>query len=128
LNYNEGDTLRLDIKDKWGIDGFDAVIGNPPYSLSGNTGNSIWQCFTKHSLNKWLANSGYLIFVHPPTWRKPCYDKSKMKGLFKLLTYDNYMIHLSIHGIKDGRKTFKCGTKYDWYVIKKNTIVMKEHV
>ena len=26
LNYNEGDTLKLNIKEKWGIEGFDAVI------------------------------------------------------------------------------------------------------
>lgn len=31
LNYNEGNTLDLNIRDKWGIDGFDGVIGNPPY-------------------------------------------------------------------------------------------------
>lgn len=32
LNYNEGDTLSLDIKQKWNInDGFDLVVGNPPY-------------------------------------------------------------------------------------------------
>ena len=33
---------------------------------------------------------------------------------------DNEMIYLSIHGIKDGQQTFKCGTKYDWYLIKNN--------
>ena len=56
LNYNEGDTLELDIKEKWNIDGFDAVIGNPPYNSFGNTGtgNTIWQDFTKISLDKWL--------------------------------------------------------------------------
>ena len=32
LNYNEGNTLELDIKEKWDIEGFDAVIGNPPYN------------------------------------------------------------------------------------------------
>ena len=31
LNYNEGNTLELDIKEKWDIEGLDAVIGNPPY-------------------------------------------------------------------------------------------------
>ena len=31
LNINQGDTLELDIKDKWGVDGFDVVMGNPPY-------------------------------------------------------------------------------------------------
>jgi type I restriction-modification system DNA methylase subunit len=37
LNYNEGDTLELNIQDKWSIEGFDAVIGNPPYNSLGNT-------------------------------------------------------------------------------------------
>ena len=49
LNYNEGNTLELDIKEKWNIEGFDAVVGNPPYNSSGDTGtgNTIWQDFTK---------------------------------------------------------------------------------
>ena len=56
MNYNEGNTLDLDIKEKWDIDGFDAVIGNPPYNSYGDTGtgNTIWQDFTKVSLNKFL--------------------------------------------------------------------------
>ena len=31
FNCNVGDTLSLDIEDKWNLKGFDAVIGNPPY-------------------------------------------------------------------------------------------------
>ena len=31
------------------------------------------------------------------------------------------MIYLSIHGINDGKKTFKCGTRYDWYLIQNKT-------
>jgi type I restriction-modification system DNA methylase subunit len=38
LNYNEGNTLELDIKEKWDIEGFDTVIGNPPYNAYGDTG------------------------------------------------------------------------------------------
>lgn len=30
------------------------------------------------------------------------------------------MIYLEIHGIKDELKIFKCGTRYDWYLIEKN--------
>ena len=122
LNYNEGNTLELDIKEIWKINGFDCVIGNPPYNSSGNTGtgNTIWQDFTKLSLNKLLKIKGYLLFVHPPGWRKPCYKKSQLNGLFKLMCKDNKMIYLSIHDITDGKKTFKCGTKYDWYLIEKN--------
>lgn len=130
LNYNEGDTLKLDIKEKWNIDGFDAVIGNPPYNSSGNTatGNTIWQYFTKNSLNIWLNKNGYLLYVHPPGWRKPNTPKGKFYGLYKLMTQENQMLFLSIHGTEDGKKIFNCGTRYDWYLIKKikkygNTIV-----
>ena len=47
------------------------------------------------------------------------------------MTNQNQMIYLEIHGIKDGQKTFNCGTRYDWYVIEKkikykNTIVNDE--
>ncbi len=121
LHYNEGDTLDLDIKDKWNIDGFDSVIGNPPYNSSGNTGtgNTIWQNFTNKTLNKWLNSNGYLLFVHPPGWRKPNTERGRFNKLYKLMTLDNQMIYLSIHGIKDGQQTFKCGTRYDWYIIEK---------
>jgi hypothetical protein len=119
LNYNEGNTLELDIVEKWNIRGFDAIIGNPPYNSSGNTGtgNTIWQDFTKVSLNKHLERDGYLLYVHPPGWRKPNTERGKFYGLYKLMTYENQMIYLSIHGIKDGQHTFNCGTRYDWYLI-----------
>jgi hypothetical protein len=133
LNYNEGNTLELNIKEKWGLDGFDAVIGNPPYNSSGNTGtgNTIWQLFTKKSLNEWLLNNGYLLYVHPPGWRKPNTIKGKFYGLFELMTQKNQIIYLSIHGIKDGKITFNCGTRYDWYLIEKkkkykDTIIFDE--
>ena len=54
LNYNEGNTLELNIKEKWNIEGFDAVIGNPPYQNSNNnkgTGNILWNLFVEKSLN-----------------------------------------------------------------------------
>ncbi len=122
LNFNEGDTLELNIYTKWNIDGFNAIIGNPPFNKSNSigTGNTIWQEFVKKAINNWLLNNGYLIYVHPPGWRKPESDKSKNKGLFKLMTSDNTMIYLEMHDTKDGLKTFKKGTKYDWYLLKKN--------
>jgi len=100
LNYSENNTLELN------IDGFNAVIGNPPYNSFGNisTGNTIWQNFTKFALCQWLKDDGYLLFVHPCGWRKPCYEKSQLKGLFKLMTHTNNMLYLSMHDIKDGIK------------------------
>jgi type I restriction-modification system DNA methylase subunit len=66
LNFNEGNTLELDITEKWGIDGFDAVIGNPPYNASGaiGTGHTIWQDFTYKALREWLYPDGFLCYVH----------------------------------------------------------------
>ena len=133
FNNYIGDSLELNIKDKWNINGFDSIIGNPPYNSSGDTatGNTIWQYFTKKSLNEWLLPNGYLLFVHPPGWRKPNTEKGKFTKLFDLMTKQNQLVYLEIHGIKDGQKVFNCGTRYDWYLIEKkiqykNTIIIDE--
>ena len=96
------------------------------------TGNSIWQYFTKKSLNEWLSPNGYLLFVNPPGWRKPNTEKGKYTKMFELMTMQNQMLYLEIHGIKDGQNIFNAGTRYDWYLIKKvskykNTIVIDEN-
>jgi len=124
LNYYEGDTLEMNIKDIWNIDSFDIIIGNPPYNSSGNlnSGNTIWQEFVDKSLKHWINKNGYLCFVHPPGWRKPCDNKSQMKGFYDLMCKENNMLYLSMHDIIDGKKTFNCGTKYDWYVIKHTNV------
>jgi hypothetical protein len=133
FNTYTGDTLELNIKDRWNIDGFNAVIGNPPYNSSGDTatGNTIWQEFTKKSLDEWLLPNGYLLFVHPPGWRKPNTEKGRFTKLFDLMVKQNQMLYLEIHGIKDGQKVFNCGTRYDWYLIEKklhykNTTIVDE--
>jgi hypothetical protein len=133
FNNYTGDTLELNIEDKWNINGFDMICGNPPYNSSGDTatGNTIWQDFTKKSLNEWLLPNGYLLFVHPPGWRKPNTERGKFTKMFDLMTKQNQMLYLEIHGIKDGQKVFNCGTRYDWYLIEKtnqykNTIIVDE--
>ena len=82
-------------------------------------------------MNEWLLNNKYLLYVHPSGWRKPNTVKGKFYGLFELMTQENQMIYLSIHGIKDGKMTFNCGTRYDWYLIEKkkkykDTIIIDE--
>ena len=34
-NINEDDTLKLNIKEKWNINKFDVILGNPPYNSGG---------------------------------------------------------------------------------------------
>ena len=142
FNNNVGDTLEFDIKEKWGLEGFNAVIGNPPYQASrkkenikkGGGGDLLWNKFIVMSL-KYLSQNGYLSFVHPSGWRKPedlnGKNNSKYKNLFNEMTKENQMIYLEIHNTKDGLKTFGCGTRYDWYLIEKNkkyknTIIIDE--
>jgi hypothetical protein len=115
LNYNEGNTLELDIKEKWVLDGFDAVIGNPPYNdNSGNKGkgHTLWTKFIEISLEKWINEGGYLLYVNPSLWRQADHPLQT--------TMKQYQIeYLEIHDEADGVKIFNCNTRYDWYLINK---------
>jgi hypothetical protein len=146
LHAYQGNTLDLDTLDKVKdvfklpsiFQGFDAVIGNPPYNNSQvhtgkrGGGDLLWHKFVKYTLNLFLMKGGLVSFVHPSGWRKPEGGRSKYTGLFKMMCHDRQMMYLSIHGIKDGRCIFKCGTRYDWYVIKNkpsttSTYVLSEY-
>jgi hypothetical protein len=123
LNYNEGNTLDLDIKEKWGIDGFDAVIGNPPYQSScGNKGrgNTLWDKFAEISLEKWLCKEGYLLFVHPQGWRQ--IDNKTGK-----LLLSKQILYLNMNDVNEGRKVFGCSTTFDYYVLQ-NAYPFKESI
>ena len=121
LNCYLGDTLMFDPKKYWKIDGFDLVLGNPPFNISGQTrsGNTLFQEFITHALNDWLKVGGFLLYVHPPAWRKPVSDRARNRGLYELMTSENQMHYLEIHDALDGRKLFDADTRYDWYLIEK---------
>jgi hypothetical protein len=121
LLYYEGNTLEIDLGKTFKITSFDLVIGNPPYNSSGSTstGNTLWNQFVIHSIDNWIGINNYLLFVHPPGWRKPSSSKSKYNNLYKKMTSECHMISLSICDHKQGKAVFHCGTRYDWYLIKK---------
>jgi hypothetical protein len=125
LNIYEGDTLKMNTFKEFGIEQFNIIVGNPPFNNSQEAtgkrggGDSLWNKFVKLSLDTWLNQNGYLVHVHPNAWRKPDSERSKNKGLYRLMTKDNTMLYLEIHNSKDGSNTFKAGTRYDWYVIEK---------
>jgi hypothetical protein len=58
LNFNVGNTLEIDIFKKWNLEGFDAIIGNPPYN------GTLYKKFTEYS----LKNTNILLFVVPSTF------------------------------------------------------------
>ena len=121
LNYHEGNTLQINISEKWGIDGFDAVIGNPPYQNTNNnkgSGNTLWNLFVVKSLNEWLMKKGLLLYVHPRGWRQ---INSKVGKLMK----EKQIIYLNMNSVKKGLETFKCATDYDYYLLE-NTDHYKE--
>lgn len=119
-----GSFLEDGWKDYLGVDMFDVIVGNPPFHREQNNtgrkggGDLIWDEFIHNSLDC-LNENGYLCFVHPSAWRKPQDKNTKTKGLYNLMTKQNHLLYLEIHNSKDGKKTFNCGTRYDWYVLQK---------
>jgi hypothetical protein len=115
-NIHFGDTLKLNVAEKWGIEMFDEVVGNPPYNnASGNKGkgNSLWDVFMKKAFVEWVKPNGHLTFVHPPLWRQYGHELLKMM-------LENQILYLEIHSVDDGNKTFKCSTAYDFYTVRKS--------
>jgi hypothetical protein len=133
-NIIQGDFLKHDFQNKT----FDIILGNPPFNEGQNvediskrgSGNPIWIDFVEKTLDL-LSPSGYLLFVHPPGWRKPTTDSSKTHGLFKKIAKDRQIEYLEIHDKGDGVKMFGVQTRYDWYLLEnhpcnKKTIVKDE--
>lgn len=118
FNSYVGDTLEFDPLIYWNVDGFHAVVGNPPYqNKNGNkgTGNTLWDKFVNRSLNVWLNQKGFLVFVHPRGWRQ---YKNQTGAIMK-----SYQIHyLNMNSVAKGIKMFKCSTDYDYYIIEKTPI------
>jgi len=88
LNYNEGNTLEIDIKEKWGLDGFNAVIGNPPYNKGKNSNFYVY--FIKYAY-KYLKNNGFLLYVIPNRFLIPYHSANKNIRFFKVL-YINHTV------------------------------------
>lgn len=123
INGYVGDSISdgLDLCGIFGVKGFNLVVGNPPYNISGKvaTGNTIYQIFIRRALEEWILPKGYLLFVTPSAWRKPTTPQSINAGLWDLMTQRNWLKYLEIHDARDGIKMFNAGTRYDFYLIQK---------
>jgi hypothetical protein len=97
---------------------FDAVVGNPPFNAGPEHKIILWPEFVYRALEVWIKGGGYLLFLHPPGWRKPFTRRRKnYTHIFDLMTQDNQMLKLSINGKKEGWAKFNCGTRFDHYLI-----------
>lgn len=122
-----GDKYKLNIHHGSFLDGkckydfmFNVVIGNPPYNPpkteTGSSGNSIWQQFVIKSFYM-IKEKGFLLFIHPPGWKKPTddiFDPTKLD----ILNGDYYK-----YDKKTGKQTIKQIRQGQvWQVLKENGI------
>lgn len=121
LHYNQGDTLQLKIK-KWDVDGFDAVICNPPYQdisssgISKGGGNNLYTKFIYYA-DKCLNEDGYLLFINPPTYFGPGRSCNRNnKSLRKDVLEHYYYHHINL---QECSKYFKEGSKFVYYLFQK---------
>jgi hypothetical protein len=106
MNIHGDDTLNMDesiLSEKWKTvlkEGFDVVMGNPPFNKGGirsHTGSmlgvkseTIWPLFIEKSFG-WLKTSGYLAFINPSSWLKKSHsihDKMLEKHVVWLKLWD----------------------------------------
>jgi hypothetical protein len=122
LNVNEGDTLKLNIISKWSIDGFDAVIGNPPYeNLNASGDNKKYLEFTKISLNI-LYEGGVLLFITPTTIVDYIITMNKNRN------YIDKFYDIQYIALNTPRKYFKVNSTFTYFMMMKqeykgNTII-----
>lgn len=112
---------------------FDVIVSNPPYNISSQRahGHTLWAKFVYKGV-QFLNSGGYALFIHPSGWRKCKTNNTKNTFIYEVITRNMQMLYLELHNQRDGKKTFKCGTRYDWYLLKnvecyKKTVVKDEN-
>ena len=117
LNYNEGDTLKINIKKLWGLDGFDAVIGNPPYNNPGGIskgGKNLYKIFTIFAINNTNKN-GYILYIVPTGILKTTIYNKKT-DIITLIK----MHQLLCLNINDCAKYFNVSSTFSYFLLLKN--------
>ncbi len=124
LNSYEGDTLKIDIEKEWQLEGFDAVIGNPPYQevdtktgISKGGGNNLYTKFIYYANNN-LINNGYILFINPPTYFSPGRSNNKNGTNLRNDILNKYYYHYI--NLEECAKYFNIGSKFIYYLIQKN--------
>jgi hypothetical protein len=121
FNKYTGDTLELKIETYFDINGFNAVIGNPPYQENDETGKSkggtnLYTKFINFSFSNLIEN-GYLTFITPISWLGPSTNVQMGNDILHniFLKYD--ILYLNLNECK---KHFNVGSTFSYYTIKKS--------
>ena len=111
LNLNEGDTLKLNITEKWNLqlNSFDVILGNPPYNKGGirsHTGKqlgekneTIWTKFIEQAFQL-LKPNGFIVFINPLSWLKKSHSLHNVmleKHIVWMKLWDNSQSKSSIN-------------------------------
>lgn len=113
LNFNEGNTLDINIKNKWGIDGFNAIIGNPPYNKGKNA--NFYVDFMKFAFDN-LLEDGLNLFVVPNRFIIPKHKSNQCLNMFQV----KYIMHTV--------KEFNVATDIGYYLAVKSKIVDNQNI
>ena len=108
------------LKEVFGIDRFDVVMGNPPFNEGGTktSGKKAYYIeFIEYGFDI-LSKSGCLAFIHPPNFHRIDKDDSKKGISVKKIFNDNNLIFLRI--ISDTKVYFDVQISIDYYVLQKN--------
>jgi len=104
------------MKEVWGLEGFDVVVGNPPYQDSDSSGkkkpnsDNLFTLFVKKSINICNEN-GYFLKITPPSWMTPSSQNSLVRTFLNM-----NLKHLNIF---DSNKYFNVGSDFSWYLVQK---------
>lgn len=124
------DFFELDREKLFQPNGFDIIIGNPPYNVDGNRkvptnshqkkkndGRTVWMDFIHHSLSL-LKDGGFLSMIVPSLWLKQ--DKAKM--YHTLLQWD--ITHIRSFSNTETTLIFKnqAQTPVCWFVLRKRHV------
>jgi hypothetical protein len=112
------ETFDNHMKNVWRLDGFDVVVGNPPYNENGTgTGNSIWHLFVEKSN---LQSNRYICFIHPSSWRMPLREGDRFFKSSQIIK--NNAKFVKILKTEDANKYFGLSIKVDYYLLDKKRI------
>lgn len=118
LNIHHGSFLEKESCKEWDFK-FDVILGNPPYNPpkteTGSSGNSIWPHFVIKSYYL-VKDSGFLLFIHPPGWKKPTNEVFNPEKL-AILDGDYYRIDKKT-GKRTGFKQIRQGLV--WQLFREN--------